>query len=53
MNDFLFYFGLGWEHIISLDALDHQLFMAALAVLYLFPDWKKVLILVKIGRAHV
>ena len=46
MNDFLFYFGLGWEHIISLDALDHQLFMAALAVLYLFPDWKKVLILV-------
>lgn len=46
MQDFSFYFKLGWEHIISADALDHQLFIAALAVLYLVSDWKKVLILV-------
>ncbi len=46
MGDFGFYFGLGWEHIISLDALDHQLFIAALAAIYLLNDWKQVLILV-------
>lgn len=46
MQDFGFYFKLGWEHIVSADALDHQLFIAALAVLYLLADWKRVLILV-------
>jgi hypothetical protein len=46
MEDFGFYFGLGWEHIISADALDHQLFIAALAAIYLLKDWKQVLILV-------
>lgn len=46
MQDFGFYFGLGWEHIISKDALDHQLFIVVLAALYLLKDWKKVLILV-------
>jgi hypothetical protein len=46
MQDFLFYLKLGWEHIISLDALDHQLFVLALIAVYSFSDWKKVLILV-------
>ena len=46
MQDFGFYFKLGWEHIISSDALDHQLFIAALAAIYLLKDWKQVLILV-------
>jgi hypothetical protein len=46
MGDFGFYFKLGWEHIISVDALDHQLFIAALAAIYLLSDWKQVLILV-------
>jgi len=46
MSDFSFYFGLGWEHIISRDALDHQLFILALAAIYLLKDWKQVLILV-------
>lgn len=46
MQDFLFYFKWGWEHIISADALDHQLFIAALAAIYLLKDWKQVLILV-------
>jgi hypothetical protein len=46
MNAFTFYFPIGWEHIISVDALDHQLFIIALAALFTWSDWKKVLILV-------
>ncbi|REC42967.1 MULTISPECIES: HupE/UreJ family protein [unclassified Chryseobacterium] len=46
MQDFLFYLKLGWEHIISLDALDHQLFVLALIAVYTFKEWKKILILV-------
>jgi hypothetical protein len=46
MQDFIFYFSWGWQHIISKDALDHQLFIAALAAIYLLQDWKRVLILV-------
>ena len=46
MSDFGFYFRLGWEHIISWNALDHQLFILALAAIYLLKEWKKVLILV-------
>jgi hypothetical protein len=46
MSDFGFYFGLGWKHIISTDALDHQLFILALASVYTFKNIKQVLILV-------
>lgn len=46
MGDFSFYFKFGWEHIISLDALDHQLFIGALAAIYLLKDWRQVLVLV-------
>jgi hypothetical protein len=46
MNDFSTYFLWGWEHIISLDALDHILFIAALAVVFRLSEWKKVLVLV-------
>ena len=46
MTDFLFYLQLGWEHIISIDALDHQLFILALVAIFSFHDLKKVLILV-------
>src|SRR5476649_1553040 len=46
MSDFVFYFGLGWHHIISLDALDHQLFILALASVYTLRNVKQVLILV-------
>ena len=34
LQDFLFYFKLGWQHIVSLDALDHQLFILALVTVY-------------------
>jgi HupE / UreJ protein len=46
MGDFSFYFKFGWEHIISRDALDHQLFIGALAAIYLWKDWRQVLVLV-------
>jgi len=46
MNDVNLFFSLGWHHIISMDALDHILFIVALAAIYIFKDWKKVLILV-------
>ena len=46
MSDFGFYFKLGWEHIISKRALDHQLFILALATIYILKDWRQVLILV-------
>ncbi|WP_428329830.1 HupE/UreJ family protein [Mucilaginibacter sp.] len=46
MSDFAFYFKMGWQHIISADALDHQLFILALACVYSLQDIKRVLILV-------
>src|SRR3569833_977906 len=46
MSDFSFYFVMGWQHIISADALDHQLFIIALACVYSIRDMKRGLILV-------
>lgn len=46
LQDFLFYFKLGWSHIVSLDALDHQLFILALVAVYTSKNLKQVLILV-------
>ena len=46
MGDFTFYFKLGWHHIISLDALDHILFVLAISAIYLLNNWKQVLVLV-------
>jgi hypothetical protein len=46
MQDFIFYFLIGWKHILSWDATDHIYFITALAIIYSFSDWKKVLVLV-------
>jgi len=46
LQDFIFYFKLGWEHIISADALDHQLFILVLVAIYSYTNLKQVLILV-------
>ena len=46
MSDTWFYFKMGWEHIISFDALDHQLFILALTILFTLKEWKQVLVLV-------
>lgn len=46
MGDFKLYFGTGWEHIISLDATDHLLFILALGAVYSLRHIKQVAILV-------
>jgi len=46
MSDFTIYFGLGWDHILSRDALDHILFIIALSVIYRMADRIQVLVLV-------
>ncbi len=46
MDDLAFYFKMGWQHIMSIDAIDHLLFILALSAIYLIKDWKKVLVLV-------
>jgi hypothetical protein len=46
MNDFTFYFSIGWQHIINVEALDHIFFITALAAIYMLKDWRQVLILV-------
>lgn len=46
MEQFWLYFRLGIQHIIDIYAVDHILFLLALSVIFLFKDWKKVLILV-------
>ncbi len=46
LTDFLFYFKVGWQHIVSVDALDHQLFILAFVAVYTYKDLKKILILV-------
>jgi len=40
------YFKEGWQHIISSDALDHQLFILALAALYTMKNWRQALLVV-------
>jgi hypothetical protein len=45
-TDFKYYFLLGWDHIISFDALDHLYFIAVLSIVYQFKHWKQVLLLV-------
>lgn len=46
MQDFIFYLKFGWEHIISWDALDHQLFVLVLVAVYSYSEWRKILILI-------
>ena len=46
MTDFIFYFKLGWFHILSLDAFDHLYFIAVLSIIYTFSSWKRVLVLI-------
>ena len=46
MQGFIFYFKIGWSHIISLSATDHLYFIAVLSILYQLADWEKVLVLV-------
>jgi hydrogenase/urease accessory protein HupE len=42
MNDFILYFKMGLHHVIDWGAYDHLLFLVVLAVVYNFPQFKKV-----------
>jgi hypothetical protein len=46
MQEFNLYFRIGTEHILTRQALDHILFIAALCLRYLIKDWRKVIVLV-------
>ena len=47
MSEFQLYFVLGKDHILDyLNGYDHILFVVALCAVYLFKEWKKVLVLV-------
>jgi hypothetical protein len=45
-QDFLFYFTDGLGHIIAPGALDHILFIAVLAIVHEWGDWRRLVILV-------
>lgn len=46
MDNFILYFNLGWKHIISVDAFDHQLFLLALTASFTLRDFRKIVLLV-------
>jgi HupE / UreJ protein len=46
VDQFGFYFRWGIDHILTWEALDHMLFVAALCLPYLLKDWKRVAIMV-------
>ncbi len=46
MNDFIFYFKIGLQHVLDFAAYDHILFLIVLAVVYSLKQWKKMLWLV-------
>lgn len=48
MSEFWIYFEKGLNHILSLSAYDHILFLMAITVPYAFKDWKKMLLLISI-----
>lgn len=43
MSEFLAFFQLGFGHIVTTGALDHILFLVALAVIYRARDWRDAL----------
>jgi hypothetical protein len=43
MNEFMTFAQLGFRHIVDIEAMDHILFLIALAAIYRFRDLKKVL----------
>ena len=46
MEEFNIYFGIGTHHILTLEAMDHILFVGALCLRYQLRDWRKVVVLV-------
>lgn len=43
MDELVSFIRLGFHHIVALDAMDHILFLLALAAIYRFRDWRDTL----------
>ncbi|MEC8396783.1 MAG: HupE/UreJ family protein [Bacteroidota bacterium] len=48
MEKFLFYFDLGFYHVLDIAGLDHFYFLVALSLPFTFRNWKKLLLWVSI-----
>ena len=46
MNDFIFYFQQGLDHILDINGIDHLLFILAMVVFFDIKRWRRLLILV-------
>lgn len=46
MDDFMLYLKMGLYHVLDVKAYDHVLFLIVLAVVFSFPQWRKLLWLV-------
>ncbi len=46
MPDFWIFFKVGLNHVLSLNAYDHLLFIGVLSAPFVFKDWKRLLLLV-------
>ena len=46
MSVFKIYFDIGLDHILSMQGLDHIVFIIILCAIYFVRDWKRILILV-------
>jgi hypothetical protein len=43
MSELLTFFQMGFRHIVSVEAMDHVLFLLVLAAIYRFRDWRDAL----------
>ena len=43
MSELLTFFQVGFRHIVSIEAMDHVLFLLVLAAIYRFRDWRDAL----------
>ena len=48
METFLFYFDLGFDHVLDLGGLDHFYFLVALSLPFAFKNWRKLLMWVSL-----
>ncbi len=48
MENFWFYFYLGFDHVLNIRGLDHFYFLVALSVPFAFKNWRKLLLWVSV-----
>jgi len=48
METFLFYFDLGFDHVLDIGGLDHFYFLVALSLPFSFRNWRKLLLWVSL-----